>query len=573
LTVNCKFHFDKVFLIVMYQVRVLLAELFLIALATTSAVFLIDNFEVSQASIADFAPRLLLTLATAMIVLPSFGTYRSVWRFTGLTDYLRILAATGAIVAGASALGFWFNRPYSSGLAIPVLQGLLMLFFLVGVRVVARVAYAARERMARRKASREASGDETILVIGLGALADLYLRFLAQYEPRRVRIGGLLGDIDRQIGCCIHGHKILGTPEHIAVALRNLEIHGVFVDRIVLTTPFEQLSPKGQAALLDIETSTNINLDFLADEVGLGRGSRDNWGFAPGGTTKSFGGVAIGTEDLAALTRRPYWRVKRALDPLAALLLLIVLAPLLLLVAMLTAIDVGLPVTFWQLRPGLNGRLFKLHKFRTMAAAYDARGRGLAEEERASSIGQFLRRSRLDELPQLFSILSGAMSFIGPRPLLPVDQPAIYSARLLVRPGLTGWAQINGGRALSPADKAALDVWYVKNASLALDVKILAYTMRMVIFGEKVNSAAIQRAWRELREAGICISRESASEQTDSVASIGPTGREQVAQARAARWSPVAPAAGRYQGSVANRGQLIEHSRKPIGWSDSPEVR
>lgn len=106
-------------------------------------------------------------------------------------------------------------------------------------------------------------------------------------------------------------------------------------------------------------------------------------------------------------------------------------------------------------------------------------------------------------------ILTGEMSFIGPRPLLPVDQPAAYAARLHVRPGLTGWAQVKGGREISAADKAALDVWYTQNASLALDLEIIARTVTMVLFGEGVDVIAIQRAWRELQQAGICTSLQS----------------------------------------------------------------
>jgi lipopolysaccharide/colanic/teichoic acid biosynthesis glycosyltransferase len=519
----------------MYQARLLLAELFLIAFATAAAIFLIGNCDISEARRAVCAPHLLLTLATAMIILPSLRTYRSVWRFTGMTDYLRILAATVAIVVGAAALGSSFSRTYGSAPALLVLQGLLILFFLVGVRILARLGYAARDRVAERKASTEAPSDETVLVIGLGGLADLYLRFFAQFETRQLRIVGLLGDTVRQVGRCVHGHPILGTPEQIAEALCRLEIHGVFVDRIVLTKKFGQLSPQARAALLGIKKTKSINLAFLADEIGRGRRSRDNLGCSSGGCTKSVEAFSFGADDLQALTRRPYWRFKRALEPVAALGLLIVLLPIFLIVAILTVIDVGMPVTFWQLRPGLNGRPFKLHKFRTMANAYDVRGRELAEEERTSAIGHFLRRARLDELPQLFSILSGAMSFIGPRPLLPVDQPAAFSARLLVRPGLTGWAQVKGGRAISAADKAALDVWYVRNSSLALDLKILAYTLPMVIFGEKVDASAIHQTWRELREAGICTSRQFASEQSDSVASIDTAWGEQAAQARASR--------------------------------------
>lgn len=503
-----------------------MVELFLIVLATVAALFLSDNFEVSKVNLAGFASYLGFTLAAAAVILPSLRTYRSVWRFTAMADYLRILAATAAIVVVAVAIGFRFNCIDGIALALPMLQGLLIIYFLVGVRITARMWHAARERSVLLKAPKEVSDCVTALVVGVGGLADLYLRSVAQFTPVRVRIAGLLGDNDRQIGRSVHGrHPILGTVEQIAGALRDLESHGVFVERIVVATTFEHLSPQARAALLDIKKTTNINLEFLIDDIGLGRRSGDNADFSSRGATNSFVAFSFGAEDLAALTRRPYWRVKRALDPVFALGLLVVLAPLMLFVAILTVIDVGLPVTFWQLRPGLNGRLFKLQKFRTMAPAYDARGRQMPEDQmpeegRTSGIGHLLRRSRLDELPQLFSILSGEMSFVGPRPLLPVDQPAAYAvraARLLVRPGLTGWAQVNGGREVSAADKAALDVWYVRNASLALDLKILAHTVQMVIFGEKVDTAAIQRAWQDLRQAGICTLGEFASEQSDCV--------------------------------------------------------
>jgi lipopolysaccharide/colanic/teichoic acid biosynthesis glycosyltransferase len=173
------------------------------------------------------------------------------------------------------------------------------------------------------------------------------------------------------------------------------------------------------------------------------------------------------------------------------------------LIALVAAADVGFPVLFWQERPGLGARPFKVFKFRTMGAAHDAHGRRKLDSQRISAIGNFLRRSRLDELPQLLSILTGRMSFVGPRPLLPVDQPADYSARLLVRPGLTGWAQIKGGRAISATDKAALDVWYVKNMSFILDVEIVLGTIPMILFGEKVENDAIARAWRELEESRV----------------------------------------------------------------------
>ena len=199
----------------------------------------------------------------------------------------------------------------------------------------------------------------------------------------------------------------------------------------------------------------------------------------------------------------PIWRVKRMIDFLGAAALLIFAAPVMVVVAALVALDVGTPVTFWQQRPGRGGYPIHLNKFRTMAAAHDSHGRRIPDSQRLSAIGRFLRHTRLDELPQLVSILTGEMSFVGPRPLLPVDQPPEFAARLLVRPGLTGWAQVNGGRDVSAADKAALDVWYARNASFWLDLRIALRTIPMVIFGERKNETDIEKAWLELKRAGI----------------------------------------------------------------------
>jgi lipopolysaccharide/colanic/teichoic acid biosynthesis glycosyltransferase len=176
--------------------------------------------------------------------------------------------------------------------------------------------------------------------------------------------------------------------------------------------------------------------------------------------------------------------------------------PLFVLVALFVFLEIGQPILFSQQRRGLGGYPITVLKFRTMGAALDEAGARKADDERTSRTGQFLRRSRLDELPQLFNILMGHMSIIGPRPLVLSDMEPQHSARLLVRPGLTGWAQVMGGRQVSMNDKAALDLWYIRNASMMLDLKITAHTLRMIVFGERVQADAITEAWRSLKGLG-----------------------------------------------------------------------
>ncbi|MGC4026617.1 MAG: sugar transferase [Mesorhizobium sp.] len=176
--------------------------------------------------------------------------------------------------------------------------------------------------------------------------------------------------------------------------------------------------------------------------------------------------------------------MKRVFDILVALVALIALSPLFLVVSALVRWKLGSPVFFRQIRPGLNGVPFELVKFRTMIAAGDATGKPLPDSERLTAFGRFLRSTSLDELPELWNVLNGEMSLVGPRPLLMEYLPlySTYQARRHeVRPGITGWAQINGRNAISWPEKFDLDVWYVDNRSFWLDIKILALTFVRVL--------------------------------------------------------------------------------------------
>lgn len=182
--------------------------------------------------------------------------------------------------------------------------------------------------------------------------------------------------------------------------------------------------------------------------------------------------------------------MKRLIDLIISSLSLIILGPIILLVALIVRIKLGSPVLFKQLRPGLYGEPFLIYKFRTMTDARDSRGNLLPDELRLPPIGMFLRKYSLDELPQLLNVLKGELSLVGPRPLA-MEYLPLYSTfqarRHEVKPGITGWAQVNGRNAISWDKRFELDVWYVENRTLFLDFKILIMTLIRVVRNEGIS--------------------------------------------------------------------------------------
>ncbi|EOD4736807.1 sugar transferase [Vibrio vulnificus] len=183
--------------------------------------------------------------------------------------------------------------------------------------------------------------------------------------------------------------------------------------------------------------------------------------------------------------------MKRLFDFLVSLTALILLSPIIALVAWKIRKNLGSPVLFRQTRPGLNGKPFEMVKFRTMKDAVDEQGNPLPDSERMTPFGDKLRNSSLDELPELWNVLKGEMSLVGPRPLLMQYLPLYnqeQARRHEVRPGVTGWAQINGRNAISWEEKFKLDVWYVDNRSFWLDSKILLLTVKKVFVKEGISA-------------------------------------------------------------------------------------
>lgn len=182
--------------------------------------------------------------------------------------------------------------------------------------------------------------------------------------------------------------------------------------------------------------------------------------------------------------------MKYLFDWVVSLTLLLVLSPVILILSILIRLKLGSPVLFTQQRPGLHGKPFVIYKFRSMTNQTDQSGQLLPDEERLTSFGKFLRKYSLDELPQLFNVINGDLSLVGPRPLL-MEYLPLYSPeqarRHEVKPGITGWAQVNGRNAISWEEKFRLDVWYVDNRTFSLDLKIIWITFIKVLQSAGVN--------------------------------------------------------------------------------------
>ncbi|NCC05136.1 MAG: sugar transferase [Proteobacteria bacterium] len=183
--------------------------------------------------------------------------------------------------------------------------------------------------------------------------------------------------------------------------------------------------------------------------------------------------------------------MKRLMDIVISAGALFVLAPVIIVIGLLVCLKLGWPPLFSQRRPGLMGKPFTMYKFRSMSTKKDGFGQLLPDAERLTSFGRFLRATSLDELPELWNVLKGEMSLVGPRPLL-MEYLPLYSPtqarRHQVRPGITGWAQINGRNTLSWEEKFDLDVWYVDNRSLCLDMKIILMTVKKVFKSDGINA-------------------------------------------------------------------------------------
>lgn len=345
----------------------------------------------------------------------------------------------------------------------PVIHALILSAGLLCARAFVRM-YSSKTT--RRRPS-PAGATEHVILVGSNRLSALCMELLQTYDPRRYQFVAIVDDDPAMLGRSVGGRRVIGSCALLPSIVEEFEEHGIRIDRILIGGDATFLSEEALESIEALCGARGISCDFVPHFLHLDAAGKD----AP--------------QELSSDGPEPeVYAAKRYVDFVVAIVLLVALLPLLLLTCLLVLLDVGYPVFYWQRRVGLNGATFQLHKFRTLKPGFDSDGTRIASKERMSAVGAAIRRSRLDELPQLLNVLVGDMSLVGPRPLLPEDQPRDPRVRLSVRPGVTGWAQINGGTSLTPDDKARLDEWYVRNASFALDLRILLWTVVFLLRGD-----------------------------------------------------------------------------------------
>lgn len=425
---------------------------------------------------------ILIMSTTTLIALAHLGIGGILNSHLCTADIRRIgKACVFGILSGLMVI-FLFNRLDQIPRSLPLLHLGVLTGLLIGWRIVA--AWIAVRWEHKRYSPRHARlpPTETVLLIGANHLTVLLIRMIAAIDGPRPRIVGLLDDNRRLHGRMMAGLRIVAACDQLEQVVGEYATHGVRIDRVVYVPISADAGRSIAAAASPACTELNVDLEIWYNWI------RRTSEQAPSEPVQS----AVARETL--VVHNPgYLRFRRAVDLVGCIAALILLSPVISIVAAIVALDLGVPVIFWQDRVGLRGRRIRVYKFRTLRLPFDRANRPLSDAERLSSVGRLLRATRLDELPQIINILRGDMTLIGPRPLLPVDQPGDDNRRLVVRPGLTGWAQVKGGKLISSEEKNALDLWYVRNCGLMLDIRIVVLTLVAVVRGD-VRDVEVLRA-------------------------------------------------------------------------------
>ncbi|MFP4360188.1 MAG: sugar transferase [Alphaproteobacteria bacterium] len=441
------------------------------------AMLLRDHHALAASQVGAATPMMALLLFLSVLLALLTGPHRPLWRDLTATEILQLARYVLVVVFAFYVGHFLVDRLVAVPPSVPFIHFLTAMFGLLSSRLVYGVLRARASAFAARGVAREG-----VLLIGSGDGASLLVHVLRRARDRTCDVVGILCDeVDRDRR--LAGVPVLGGLDDFEATLARLRVQGIELTRLVVTRPHHELGQQALYRLMQRAADLRVEVSQLPDLVDLTEAS---------GMTEGSGEV------IADDGARPIYRaLKRGFDIAVATVVLIALSPLFAVIAAAVAWGIQRPVIFVQVRPGRGRRPFRLYKFRTMRDPVDARGRALDDAARTPLVGRVLRRVRLDELPQFWNVLIGDMAVIGPRPLLARDLEAMtdrIDVRCAVRPGITGWAQVNGGHQLTAEEKIMLDLWYARHAGPLVDLAIILRTVGMMIRGERRSPEAIDVA-------------------------------------------------------------------------------
>ena len=431
----------------------------------------------------------------AMVAFFAFRLQDGMTRYFSVHEALDIAEAVLFAELLTFAVLFTLTRLDGIPRSMPLVHGLLLAGGLLAARVFVRIVASEDNEPPEHQSRRE-----RIILIGANRFASSFIQLLSVYAPQQQRVIAVLDEETAMIGRAISGVQVLGAPHELEAIVSEFAIHGIGTDRIVIAGEADFLSAPVLHEVERICKKRQIELTFLPRMLGLSERK----------PTTAAGHLQAGRERpdfclaaiLSAETLDRHCRLActyRAIFPASS--------------ARRRASSVRrrsahffLAGTTWPQRS-----TFLIYKFRTLKAPFDSTGHPTAGSRRPSAVGRFLRATRLDELPQLLNVLFGEMSLIGPRPLLPEDQPTNTSLRLSVRPGISGWAQVNGAKLVTKEEKQKLDEWYVHNASLWLDLRIATMTINLLLRGRvssQESSADTEQVQSKANGLGVASGEE-----------------------------------------------------------------
>lgn len=449
------------------------------ALAPAVALWLRDPGFFSSERIVDSLLYVGISVTFTSVIFVWFRLSHSVSRFFSVHDAVLVIKASATAVALTTVVCFLLTRLDNIPRSVPLIHFMV----LAAGNIAARASrYLRRRRRDRVRFSGAAA--ENIIIVGVSDLSWFYIQIIEEFGSDLYQVVALLADSRSLQGRFVHGYPVAGRLQDVDQVIEEYEIHGVPIHKLILAEEPTALPAAASELLFEVARKRGISVEILPERLGLAKQPLES--LEP-------------KRDPEAELHGLFWRTKRWFDVLVATAVLLLAAPVAAIVALLVLTDCGMPVAFWQVRIGRYGRKVTVYKFRTLKAPYGRGGVMIPPERRVSWIGRLLRLTHLDELPQLLSVIVGDMSLIGPRPLLPVDLAKHHGPRFAIRPGITGWAQINGATLLTPDEKNAMDEWYVRHASWKMDFQIALGTIRSLLAPMRRNEAAIAAALEEER--------------------------------------------------------------------------